>query len=315
MRDSQDKRYPKEVLAAAMKHLLRRVIILTADKLENTSKLLRGAADKVIPEKRIFLLDLEKCGWKTVRPCFVLSTGRCGTLLLNELLLLSPNADPNHEPKPELYRPSKRAYEEIDRFPEIFSEVFKSAREEYLLKAAKQDKIYIETNNQSTFFAPIIPAVFPNAIFIHLVRHPGSFVRSGIRRRWYSEGHSHDIGRIVPKDPKTIQKWTNYTLIEKNGWLWNETNQFILDFLTKISLDKQLFIKAEDLFVQPEITRKVYDFIGLEGFDIKSIKRLLKHPVNQQVKGEFPKYKDWSKAEKSGLKNVAVLAEKFGYTL
>ena len=39
--------------------------------------------------------------------------------------------------------------------------------------------------------------LFPKAKFIQLVRHPGDFVRSGIRRKYYS-GNENDDSRITP---------------------------------------------------------------------------------------------------------------------
>lgn len=298
-----------------MRHFIRHSLIQSAIRLENLAKQLRGAADKVIPEKRLFLYDMEQQNWTPVRPCFVLSTGRCGTVLLNRLLLLSPDADPHHEPRPELFRPAKRAYEEIYRFPEIFREVFKSAREEYLLNAARQDKVYIETNNKCTFFAPIIRDVFPRAVFIHLVRHPGSFVRSGIRRKWYTREHSHDIGRIVPLAGEWKARWKSLSPIEKNGWLWNETNRFIEDFLKGLSPDDYLFVRAEEMFRQVEITRRIYGFIGIGGFSPKKVRRLIQKPLNVQKKGSFPPYREWPANDKSALKRIAPLAEKYGYEL
>jgi hypothetical protein len=192
-----------------MKYILRRTLINATHRLESLAKQLRGAADKVLPEKRLFLGDCEAQNWENIRPCFVLSTGRCGTLLLNNILTLSPDANALHVPQPEMHRPSRRAYEQVTQQPEIFREVFKSAREEYLLAAARQDKVYIETNNQVTFFAPIICDVFPRTVFIHLVRHPGSFVRSGIRRKWYTGNNPYDVGRIVPQEDELKKSGTS----------------------------------------------------------------------------------------------------------
>jgi hypothetical protein len=44
-------------------------------------------------------------------PCFVLSTGRCGTQLLTTLFELHPKVDAHHEPAPELVYFGKYAYE------------------------------------------------------------------------------------------------------------------------------------------------------------------------------------------------------------
>lgn len=290
------------------------VLLRIAESFEIVAKRFRSAADKVIPENRVFLADCELSMWANVKTCFVLSTGRCGTLLLNKILQTSPDAYPLHVPKPELVRVSKRAYKEIDKSPEMFREVFKSAREEYLLKTARQGKVYIETNNKITFFAPIIKDVFPNTVFIHLLRHPGDFVRSGIRRQWYSGEHSHEVGRILPFDGVYKKTWNDLSQIQKIGWLWNETNQFIENFLNSLPADNHLTVKAEDLFSKPSISENIFSFLRLSGFRRNMIAKRIGKPENRQRKGAFPPFSKWSKEDKQDLQNMTPLASKFGYT-
>ena len=283
--------------------------------LDFAAKKLSGAAFRLSPEMAISQADCEDQNWKNVRPCFVLSTGRSGTLLLNNLLQSAKNVFPIHQPSPELTRPSKLAYENISTHAEIFREIFKSAREEYLLQAARRQKVFIETNNRITFFAPIIKDVFPNSVFIHLVRHPGDFVRSGIRRKWYSGEHDHDFGRIIPTSGEMKKLWQELSLIEKIGWLWNETNQFIENFKKKHSSDDILFVRSEELFMNPRTTEKIFPFLRLEGFNNKTVAKMITKPRNPQRKGQFPKYEDWSDQDKKRLQRVTPLAEKYGYEL
>jgi hypothetical protein len=290
-------------------------LLSLADLLEENVKKIRGAAHRLSPQKLITMADCELQNWENIRPCFALSTGRSGTLLLNRLLMLSPTVFAVHNPKPELVRASKRAYEEIDNYPDIFEETFKSAREELVFEAALRDKTFVETNNQITFFAPVIRKVFPKAVFIHIVRHPGDFVRSGVRRKWFSGEHSHDFGRIIPNKGEYKTKWLEMTQIEKIGWLWNETNQFIEEFLRTLSKDDYIFIKSEDLFKNPEASKEVYSFLEIKAFNRRAVRKAIQKPINVQKKGEFPQYQHWSNEEKDTLKNVTPLAQKYGYTL
>lgn len=294
---------------------IRNLIYSLSDRLEFGAKKLRGAANRLVSRSSLTLLACERKGWANVRPGFVLSTGRAGTLLLNQLLRLAPNAYPVHQPQPELIRVSKRAYEEIGRSPEIFRETFKTAREELVFQAAEREKVFIETNNRITFFAPIIRDIFPNAVFIHLVRHPGDFVRSGIRRNWYSGEHDHDLGRIVPLLPEMAKKWQQFSLIQKIGWLWNETNRFIEEAKANWPDDSCLFVKAEDLFTNPEVTRTIFFFLQLKGFPLKKVKRMIKRRVNAQKKGYFPPFQEWDAEERTQLREVVPLVEKYGYEL
>ncbi|GAB4369246.1 MAG: hypothetical protein Kow0042_10870 [Calditrichia bacterium] len=295
------------------KDYLRKILIRSSDLLESGVKKLRGAANRLSPQKSLTLADCERQNWANVRTAFVLSTGRSGTLLLNHLFLLSAEVEAHHQPRPELIRASRRAYEEIREHPEIFRETLKSSREELVLAAAQRDKLFLETNNRITFFAPVIPDVFPNSLFIHLVRHPGDFVRSGIRRKWYSGQHDYDLGRIVPVRGEMKDRWPSLSVIEKIGWLWNETNQFIEDFRQTVPAERFLFIKAEELFAEPEVTHRIFDFLQISGYNRKAVEKIIRTPVNVQKKGRFAKFEDWPEEDKQKLKLVTPLAERYGY--
>ena len=297
-----------------MKNIMIVKFLLTAsNQFKNLDKNIQGAIAKLTPQQKITLTDCVNQNWRNVRPVFVLSTGRAGTQLLNNLLSLSPRAYPLHQPKPELIRVSKLAYEKISETPEIFEEVFRTARDELVLEAAKFNKIFIETNNRVTFFAPIISKVFPEAVFIQLVRHPGDFVRSGIRRKWYSGSHEHDLGRILPQSGEYKDHWSKMSDIEKIGWLWNETNQFIDNFRQTISSEKLLFVKSENLFEDMAVTEEIYRFIQLPDFNIRRAGKILKKPVNVQKKGTFSHYEDWTEENKEQLRVVAPFAMQCGY--
>jgi hypothetical protein len=293
----------------------RRFLLGLSYRLDAFDKKLQGAINRYSPSKTLTLADCVARNWQNVRPVFVLSTGRCGTMMLNRILQLSDRTAAFHQPRPELIRVSKLAYEKIDETPEMFEEVFRTAREEMMFEVARSEKVYIETNNRITFFAPIISKVFPNSVFIHLVRHPGDFVRSGIRRQWYSGSHEHDLGRIVPTAGENQGKWSKYSNIEKIGWLWNETNQFVEQFGKTVSPETFLFVKAEELFEDSAVSKEIFEFAGLPGFNEKKVRGIIKKPVNVQRKGQYPLYDDWSEPEKEQLRKIAPLAESYGYKL
>ena len=298
-----------------MKTWLWQTLMRMADRCEKSSDYFKGAANRLVPERALTLVDCEAQGWQNVRPCFVLSTGRSGTMFLNQLLMLSPRIMAHHHPRPELIRASKRAFEEIAVKPEIFQETFKSAREELIYKAAFRNQVYVETNNRITFFAPIIRDCFANAVFIHLVRHPGDFVRSGIRRHWYSGKSSHDPGRIVPLSGELQKKWQDLPLITKIGWLWNETNQFIQEFKNQVPEPDFLFIQAEELFQDYHLAEKIFSFLHVPTPHSKKIKEIMQKPVNVQKKGKYSHYNEWPDQHKVDLRNICPLARVYGYTL
>ncbi len=243
--------------------------------------------------------------------CFVLSTGRCGTLLLTKLLELSKEVRCQHAPSPQLVYFSKLAYEAFHEDSETFRLGIDMARYELIREAFKWNQVYVETNNRITFFAPFLAEVFKRAKFIHLVRHPGDFVRTGIRRKWYTGKQSHDAGRIIPVD-KSKGNWNGMTQIEKIAWLWNETNQFIEDFKSTFKdPNRILFFKAEDLFSEPDTTLKIFEFLQVEPPPETKIIKMIRDPVNKQVEGDFPAYDQWDFAQKEQLKKYAILYSKY----
>lgn len=259
--------------------------------------------------------DLPQILFNHLSPVFVLSTGRCGTELLVKLFKLNKTSLVFHEPKPKLVYGSKLAYElgASDLNTRMLG--FISARYDALRESYLRNQRYIETNNRITFFADAIYEIFPNSQFIHLVRHPGDFVRSGIRRRYY-HGHDYDDGRLVPiqSDP-IFNRWIGMSQLKKIGWLWNETNQHIESLKYKFSSDRIITIKAENLFRNSSSFITICSFLNLSQPNEKKIKSVLKKPINVQYKGFFPRYTDWLEEQKQELIEVATLAPIYGYKL
>jgi len=139
-------------------------------------------------------------------PVFFLSTGRCGTKWFSELLKNDKKNAVFHNPVPSFAAQSKLVFEIISKSNfnltaeerKLIYEIFFSGREQYLRYTYKTGKKYIETNNYITFFTPVLHKIFPEARFVHLVRHPAEFVRSGLQRGYYSGKPSDEARRIGP---------------------------------------------------------------------------------------------------------------------
>jgi hypothetical protein len=246
-----------------------------------------------------------------VEPTFVLSTGRCGTKWLTEVLRKDPRMRVNHSDYPELLRHSRLAYEGYENNPLLFQEVLRAARDDYLLDAYQRGLSYVETNHRITFFAYAIRQVYPRARFIHLYRHPGDFVRSGLRRHWYS-GTYYDVCRPRIQDEAV---WNAMTKIERLAWLWNETNQYIDNFLATLDLPGvYLQVKAEEMFSDVEAGLKICELTGAK-VNRRVIASMLDRKINQQRTGSMLPYERWSIEEKEQLRRYASLAKCYGYQL
>ena len=86
------------------------------------------------------------------KPVFVLSTGRCGTEFLTNVLSLNENAIVYHSPSPKLIYIDRLAFE--NQKHEFLLGALVAGRYELIAEAFMRSKSYIETNSRATFFAP-----------------------------------------------------------------------------------------------------------------------------------------------------------------
>lgn len=257
---------------------------------------------------------------KTVEPCiFTLSTGRVGTKTLAELGNLCSNVLAYHEPAPRLFRLSKYAYQcsGDDQFRTILQEAVHVARHELLTYSVYCDVGYLETSPQVTFLAPIIQKLWPQAKFIHLIRAPQDVIRSGMKRDWYAGGVA-DPTRITPLHrPDFFDAWPNYSPLQKNLWLWAETNRWISEFCSTLPANKTLLLRSEDIFNHEiKALEQFYRFSGNDLPSTQALEKILAKQLNRQVGGEFSEqaYRrdDWGNELREFVSDTANL---LGYDL
>lgn len=249
-------------------------------------------------------------------PClFVLSTGRCGTLLLSRLLATNFRLDVYHHRKPALLYASKLIYSAGPAHQTESETAILHARYEFVRDSYATGGIYVETNNRITFYAQALANVFAGSRFVHLVRHPGSFVRSAIRRRYY-EGVSADEGRIVPRktDPAS-ETWPTMSRVRRAAWLWNATQQEIENFKSSEQRPEVLTVRAEDLFTKPQETLRVFEYIGVDAPEPAKITKMLHKPINAQSESDtqVDPWTQWPDDWLNELAEETPLANRYGY--
>ncbi|MCK5081723.1 MAG: sulfotransferase [Candidatus Omnitrophica bacterium] len=245
-------------------------------------------------------------------PCFVLSTGRCGTRLLTKILSINKKNSVYHSdylvPNPLLKIYQNKAHALKNQRSLI--DVLEAARGELIYRTYRTQRSYIETNSRFTFFAYAAKELFPKSKFIHLVRNPADFVISGLRRQWYQNKDPGDIGRLKINS----DVWDKMEIIEKVSWLWNETNTFIEEFKTGHPKDI-LTVRSEDLFQSIGESKKIFDFLGSEMPGDHTLKKMISKSVNKQLSGTFRSFDEWTEREKSlFIKNVD-MHSKYDYVL
>lgn len=173
---------------------------------------------------------------------------------------------------------------------------------------------YVETSPQGTFLAPVIQQSIPSVKFIHLVRHPADVVISGMRRNWFG-GHPSDGTRITPHN--FVRDWNSVSQLEKNAWLWTETNGWILDFLKTMPENQKITLRAEDVYNENfDVIKNIFGFLGAEMPNENNVKKVLSKKFNQQTKGNFPLLENWTPEMLEQLRAISGdLAKTLGYDI
>lgn len=248
---------------------------------------------------------------------FVLSTGRCGTALLSELLKQNQTFWVHHDPQPALEFASSYAHRHCVSIEALKVAILAARFESHFVQSYMRTRVYVETNNRITFFSPALADLLPNAKFIHLVRHPGDFVRSGMRRGYY-EDKSRQYQRLRPVDSEL---WDTMSRQEKIAWEWNEINQYIESLKSNVPDNRILTINSESLFGEnkSDVLAQMWQFLNHPNPHVTDkgreiLKSLYKKPINAQTRGVFPAFKHWNDEDKSKMKDiVGDLADRYGY--
>ena len=268
-----------------IKTLLKNWIVLNKSFLLRNYKNYKSGKRKIIFDFKM-IEDMRH----SYQPVFFLSTGRCGTKFISKVFESCLLCDVYHHASPDLIFHQQLAFNNPKA--DIVRYIIESARLELILDSYRRNRIYIETNNRLTFFSYALAELFPNSKFIHLLRHPADFVRSGMRRNWFANKSLDDIGRIIPIENN--DKWREFTQFEKIVLLWNETNNFIEQFKSEISENRIITIKSESLFSEFGNFEKLAHFVGISKIN-SQMRRSFNKPANIQKSGKFENYENWTK--------------------
>jgi len=247
------------------------------------------------------------------RAFFVLSTGRSGTQTLAQLLKMAGNAKVWHHPQPYMIQETLDAYWDIsDR-----RSTFWAGRGHIVRSAWDHGLIHGETDHNMTPFCDVIAEDIPNSRFVVLVRDPREFVRSGMRRGYYRGSGEWEDGRLRPHpDDPNLDEWLELPQFDQVCWLWAETYRHIEKLKTQIGENRVMVVRFEDLISGPEATRKLFDFVGLDGYDESYVREVLGQKLNAQRVGEFPHPAEWTEEMHAVCWSlVGDLAERYGYPM
>lgn len=256
---------------------------------------------------------------------FGASTGRTATMHLSNCLNAEEGCTCVHEGKfrhremsgeqvlPFLTLENRIAYEQPERAQEIIN-----------AKRAVIDTLDLRTvshfgdiaYNNSPFLVPL-SIRFPRAKFIVIVRDGRSFVRSAtvlegedetpvgwppVDKKTTRLEDYISLGRLQPRRGSPLQaEWAEWGALERNVWLWAETNSLILDALAEIDKARWLLVRFEDFVSNPlQEYMQIRDFLGFERGLSEEAKEIVLSPVvNASRNYSIPAYEDWSAEQRA----------------
>ena len=120
---------------------------------------------------------------------------------------------------------------------------------------------------------------------------------------------------MPPAGTEAALRWDDWSLLEKNAWLWGETNRWILNFLESLPLDQRVTIRSEDLFDgEPEAMKSFFGQLGVGVPERSQLAGVLGKNLNRQRTGSFPEWGDWSDEQREQVQpHVEDLMQRFGY--
>ncbi len=270
---------------------------------------------------------------------FGASAGRSGTMTLANLLNAEDRVVCLHEGKirrleesgeqwlPFLTLQNLEAY----RHPDRAVEIFRRMRSKIVALAEEHDLVAlgdIAYNNSP--FVGAIPEVFPQARLMVLIRDGRDFVRSaytGDQEDPTPVGWPKDrplskleqyiaLGRLRPAGSSAEDSpWHRLTPLEKNAWLWAETNRIIFDNLSRWPEDRVLVLRLEDFVADPLATyAQVRRFLRLPGPMPEAAPRLIEKKINHRSHYVLPPWKEWSPEMTSAFWDQAgEMMQRLGY--
>jgi len=186
------------------------------------------------------------------RALFIISPGRSGTKSLVDLCARNTSMFCVHAPEPWVASIGYR-YHLGELSGDAAQYGFYATREPYLLRAHQQQRVFFDGDCKNLPLSLEIAALLPNARFIHLVRQPQAFIRSGLARGYYLTTPHELWGHLTDTRIKGPASTSLNEQIQRIAYFWNEANLIAERAKEHLGKERVTTIVAESLFQEPQI--------------------------------------------------------------
>ena len=220
----------------------------------------------------------------TARPFFIVSSGRSGTAMLHKALSAVSGVEMHHEYMVQVTQPLavRRYLGLIDsrEAARVIAETYVGA------VRYSEARHWGDSSNKLSWLIPDLARAFPEARFVHLVRD-GRKVASSYFHKLGAEcyddrstailqAHYDDPVAQPAPPPEKIYWWPlprlgsddsltfrAFSQFERICWHWAELNRVLLTELSRLSAERTLFVRLEELRASPSEVRNLYEFLDL----------------------------------------------------
>lgn len=211
---------------------------------------------------------------------FIISPGRSGTQSLVDFCQRNTTMYCVHAPQPWIASIGYRFHlNEISADAAQFG--FYATREPYLVHAFQQQRIFFDGDCKNLPIAPQIGALMPNAKFIHLVRRPQAFIRSGLARGYFDTTPHELWGHLTATRIDSQPAPTLAGRIELVAYFWNEANRIAEQTKRQLGDHRVVTVVAEELFDNPQRAIDALTQLGLGHTIVGGVDKELR-ALNQQ---------------------------------
>ncbi len=187
--------------------------------------------------------------------------------------------------------------------------------------------IYVESSHYTSLLIEELYNLY-NAKFVHLYRDGRYFVRSALEKGWHKqEPLKYRIKTLVRRrwlidtgrervDQRLAPPRKLKTRFEKLAWLWSETNEHILRYLSSIPDESKFSIRVEDF--NKDMLIDLQNFIGVSSGPetINEMLAIANRKPNKSKDFASPLSEDWSGWQKQRFNEIAgEMMHKLGYSI
>lgn len=248
-------------------------------------------------------------------PCFIVSTGRCGSQMLADVLNLHPKLAAFHEPRPLLIREAYLRWANL-RSTHYALKALRAKRDDMIEKAESKGFIYVDSAHFHSHLIPELEQRYEPR-FVHLYRNGLYFTRSGLERGWYKRrGILHGIKRWLRRHTGLSigNKWEEHRLnpprclttpFERIAWLWGEINREILRHLENVPNSRRTEVCLEE-FDRTTLKRLLHFLsVPIEAAPVEDMMKLAARKPNRTKSSEISYPDRWSTNRRIRFKELA----------